>query len=225
MTHQSSETHWVSLSDMMTGLMMVFLFISILFMHQWQKEFVSYQNNKNSLYKELNNQFKEKYKEWDMILEKDLTIKFTNPEVLFDYRSAEITPKFSMILSEFIPQYLAIITKEKYKDSISEVRIDGHTADWDDYMYTIQLSQERSNSVLKYILNSQYFFNIPEGEKNLVKFWMTSNGLGNGRALDETGKYVFETKKQTSAGSRRVEFRIVTRSEELIDKVIKNNLN
>ena len=55
-----------------------------------------------------------------MILEKDLTIKFTNPEVLFDYRSAEITPKFSMILSEFIPQYLAIITKEKYKDSISE---------------------------------------------------------------------------------------------------------
>src|SRR3989344_6468990 len=120
MTHQSSETHWVSLSDMMTGLMMVFLFISILFMHQWQKEFVSYQNNKNSLYKELNNQFKEKYKEWDMILEKDLTIKFTNPEVLFDYRSAEITPKFSMILSEFIPQYLAIITKEKYKDSISE---------------------------------------------------------------------------------------------------------
>ena len=33
-----SAKEWISISDMMTGLMMVFLFLSILYMNQIQKE-------------------------------------------------------------------------------------------------------------------------------------------------------------------------------------------
>lgn len=225
MAKQHPESHWISLSDMMTSLMMVFLFISILYMYQVQSSLAVYKESKDMLYQELENEFGDKLTEWDMVIDPDLTIKFKNPDVLFPYRTAEITPRFSEILNEFIPQYLAIITKDEYKNTISEVRIEGHTADWDDYMYTIELSQQRSNSVLAFILSSSFYSNLPQDKKDLVKFWMTANGLGNGRAIDESGEYVFDSKNNISADSRRVEFKIVTKSDSVINEVINNNIN
>lgn len=218
------ETQWISLSDMMTSLMMVFLFVSVLFMQNIQKDLIAYKDTKQDLYEDLNFQFKDKFKTWDMVLDQDLTIKFSNPEVLFNYRSSEITPKFQEILSEFIPEYLAIITKNEYKDTISQVQIDGYTADWDDYMYTITLSQQRANAVLSFILNNKYYLNLSDDKKEEIKFWMTVNGFGNGRAIDKDGNYVFKSKQPVSPLSRRVEFRIVTKSSELIDKVINSNI-
>ena len=202
--------------------MMVFLFVAVLYMFQVQKAVGDYQDSRDALYQELNATFGDKFQEWEMELDHDLTIKFTNPEVLFDYQSAEITPYFAVILSEFIPQYLAILTKDEYKDTISEVRIEGHTADWDDYLYTIQLSQQRAYSVLAFALNSGAYASLPPEEQSEVKFWLTANGLGNGRAIDVDGNYVHESGKTVSSHSRRVEFRIVTRNEEIIKEVLNN---
>jgi len=218
-----SESHWVSLSDMMTSLMMVFLFLAVLFMFQLQKQFTDYRDSRAALYQELDDQFKDRFTDWDMELDKDLTIKFNNPDVLFGEYSTEITQRFSNILSEFIPQYLGIISKEKYKSTISEVRIEGHTAIDNDYMLTIRLSQGRANAVLGYVLNNQYYESLPKEKQDEIRFWTTANGLGSGRMLDSDGNYVFLTKKNTDKRSRRVEFKIVTKSEELINEVINTN--
>lgn len=223
MSKHNNESHWISLSDMMTGLILVFLLIAILFMQQYQKDIVAYQDAREELYKELDAKFIDKYDEWEMVLGDDLSIKFTNPEVLFAYRSSEISNRFSTILNEFIPQYLEIITDEKYRNMISEVRIEGHTADWDEYMYTIELSQDRANSVLRFILNNKYYQSVPDETKNLIKFWMTSNGLGNGRAIDINGNFVHDSGEKVSVDSRRVEFRIITKSEDLVEKIINKN--
>jgi outer membrane protein OmpA-like peptidoglycan-associated protein len=220
MSKHNNDSHWISLSDMMTGLMLVFLLIAVLFMQQYQEDVVAYENTQQELYDELDAKFSDKYEDWQMVLGEDLSIKFTNPEVLFSYRSSEISSRFEKILEDFIPMYLEILTDSKYEGMISEVRIEGHTGDWDEYMYTIELSQDRANAVLRSILNSDYYRLLSDKNKELVKFWMTSNGLGNGRAIDDSGDYVFNTKKEISADSRRVEFRIITRSEELIEKII-----
>ena len=45
-----SENQWISVSDMMTGLMMVFLFIAVVYIHQSLK---GYKQNKNLIYKSL----------------------------------------------------------------------------------------------------------------------------------------------------------------------------
>lgn len=223
--HGSDESHWVSLSDMMTSLMMVFLFIAILFMYQMQKQLTDFQDSKQAIYHELQTQFEPKFTEWDMELDKDLTIKFNNPDVLFDQYSSDITPLFSDILAEFVPKYLAIISKEEYKETIAEVRIEGHTALDDNYMYTISLSQDRANAVLGYILSSGYYQSLPQKTQEELRFWITANGLGSGRMLDNNGDYVFQTEKSVDKRSRRVEFKIVTRSEELIEEVINTNIS
>ena len=92
-------------------------------------------------------------------------------------------------------------------------------------MYTIELSQGRANAVLGYILNNQYYENLPKEKQDEIRFWTTANGLGSGRMLDSDGNYIFLTKKNTDKRSRRVEFKIVTKSEELINEVINSSLN
>ncbi|MBT3726871.1 hypothetical protein HOG21_04135 [bacterium] len=46
-------------------------------------------------------------------------------------------------------------------------------------MYCLTLSQNRSNSVLNYIFNSNEFRKLSEIDKEKLKFVITSNGMSN----------------------------------------------
>jgi outer membrane protein OmpA-like peptidoglycan-associated protein len=191
-------SNWVSLSDMMTGLMLIFMLIAVLTISQVverekeKNELLSeFENTRMELYSELEEAFGKKEREWGVKVSEDLSIIFDNPDVLFGYLSADITPKFREILNEFIPKYLTIINRYKYADKIKEVRIEGHTGEWYDYLFTIELSQKRANAVLSHILRDDYFRALPERNREKIKFWFTANGMGNGRMLDDSGEYVF----------------------------------
>jgi len=51
---------------------------------------------------------------------------------------------------------------------------------------------------------------------------LTANGLSFGKALDNNGEYCFKTKKISNPEKcRRVEFRIVTTSDDVIKQAVK----
>ena len=169
MARKKSSWQWISLSDMMTWLMLIFLLLSVFVMSEIQKKdnekkkiLIEYNNSKDELYKNLKKAFKEKEKEWQMEIEDDLTIKFTNPDVLFEPNSYILREKFKNILDDFIPKYLEIINNKKYKDKIKEIRVEWHA--WkcleSEYNTCLELSQDRSNRVLYYIFWNKiiYFF-------------------------------------------------------------------
>src|SRR5690606_24423370 len=113
-------------------LMVIFLFMSISYMalvEKRQKEqnkiFKDYEESKVGLYQELDSVFRKDFERWSLKLDKDLSIKFTNPQVLFSTGSSEVTPYFQSVLSEFLPKYLNVLQQEKYKDKIAEIRIEG----------------------------------------------------------------------------------------------------
>jgi dTDP-4-dehydrorhamnose 3,5-epimerase-like enzyme len=75
---------------------------------------------------------------------------------------------------------------------------------------------------LFYIFNNSSFNNLSIDDKNKMKFWITSNWMSNWKNLDSEGEYIYYSNYDVDAKqSRRVEFRIVTNSEELIEKIIK----
>jgi len=76
-----------------------------------KKILIEYNNSKDDLYKELKKAFEEKEEEWQMEIEDDLTIKFTNPDVLFEPSSFVLKEKFKNILDNFVPKYLKIINE------------------------------------------------------------------------------------------------------------------
>ena len=73
---------------------------------------------------------------------------------------ADLKPRFKQILQDFFPRYVKIITSPKYKSSIQEIRIEGHTSsDWNGatgtdeaYFQNMQLSQDRTRTTLRFVL-------------------------------------------------------------------------
>jgi len=231
-----AESNWISFSDIMTGLMVIFMFIAISYIVEVQKKqkerdiiFEEFKATKEQLYAELEKAFKDDFKEWKVELDKDLSIKFTNPEVLFASGQADIRPYFSKILDEFLPRYFSILMQDKYKDKIAEIRIEGHTDtyaafqyDKDPYIGNIILSQLRSAQVLKYFRSMKYYKDLSQENEQRLQFWITANGLSYGRTLDSDKQLTALSGKPTNNDfSRRVEFRIITTSETLVDRVLK----
>ncbi len=233
MKFKSKENYWTSLSDIMTGLMIIFLFISISYMIQVKNREKAkddlvrdFQNVKVDLFNDLKKEFENDFKEdkWHAELDKDLSIRFLNEKVLFDYNKFVLKNEFKYILDDFFPRYMNIIMNDKYRDKILEVRIEGHTDSDGDYMYNLNLSQSRTRSVLDYVLfnGNEYFKNLDNDRKQLIKFWLISNGFSSGRILDNNAKYCIETgMTENKEKSRRVEFRIVTKSDQLLDEILK----
>lgn len=233
---KSGESNWISFSDLMTGLMVIFMFIAISYISEVSKEqaqqnivFEEFKATKDQLFSELQNTFRDDFKEWDMVLDKDLSIKFTNPDVLFQPAQVYIRPRFATILDDFLPRYFEVLLQEKYRDRIAEIRIEGHTDtkpayryNNDPYIGNVILSQLRSAEVLKYFRQLPFYRNLAKDQERRLQFLTTANGLSYGRTLDENGELTVESNQPANDRlSRRVEFRIITSTEALVEKVIK----
>jgi len=236
MSASKKDSHWIPLADLMTVLMVIFLFMSISYMalvqkreKQQNKIFKDYEESKIALFNELNSAFKSDFAKWNLKLDDDLSIKFTNPQVLFGVGSSEITPYFQSILTDFLPKYLNVVLQDKYRDKIAEIRIEGHTDTMpisktsDPYIDNMELSQGRARNVLAFLRTQECFTGMPLEQRKRLQYWLTSNGLSYGRTVDSNYDLSFFSKKDIDNGkSRRVEFRIVTTSEAIINEALKN---
>jgi len=218
-----ANREWISISDMMAGLMMVFLFIAVLFMSEVQNEqkaikeiAESYQDIQQQLYKDLNQEFKEDLRVWDAEILQDNTIRFKSPEVLFDTNSSKLKARFMTVLDDFFPRYLSILTNNQYKKQIKEIRVEGHTSSiWKNatrelsYINNMSLSQNRAKSVLA------YSYNITNSANN--KVFLENVFRANGMSFSNLIK---ENEQENIQASQRVEFRVITKAEEKIYEII-----
>lgn len=227
-------SYWLTISDLMSGLMIVFLFISISFMRYTQIEkdkvaierdkikniAVAYQENQVEIYNALNNEFENDLEKWNASIDRHtLSFQFNAPEVLFNVGESNINLKFQNILNDFIPRYLEVLSN--YKNSIDEVRIEGHTSsEWryktsEDkaYFYNMQLSQERTRSVLEYAYHIKTLDNI---QRNWIKSKFAAVGFSSSKIVKNIDGY--EDKKR----SRRVTFRVITNADIQIKKIIES---
>ncbi|WP_460232299.1 OmpA family protein [Aurantivibrio plasticivorans] len=221
------EEHWIAVSDLMGGLMMVFLFIAVIYMVQLQIESrkikdvaILYDHLRTQLYQDLYAEFKEDLPRWGAELDRDLAVRFYNTEVLFARGESDIKPAFQDILSDFFPRYVAIITSEKYRDDILEVRIEGHTSSgWglatgieEAYILNMRLSQARTRTTLAYLLALP---SLSEDRHWLTRY-LTANGLASSKpVLDETGN-------EDPERSRRVEFRVRTDADSRMASILQD---
>lgn len=232
--YSSEENNWISFSDLMTGLMVIFMFIAISYMLQVQEKqkerdliFEEFQKTREELYQELNTEFEDDFEKWEVILDKDLSIKFTNPSVLFRSGKSRVRSTFRSILDDFLPRYFDILLQEEYSNSIAEIRIEGHTDQIPTegskipYIGNLELSQDRARAVMKFFVKSDYYKALEEEQSDWLLYKLTANGLSYGKTLDSNNDYSFISKEKINEKkSRRVEFRIITSSDQLIQRVL-----
>lgn len=224
--HDSHDSeHWMSVGDLMAGLMMVFLFITIAFLRyimikeeQITEVAVTYQNNQVAIYQSLMDEFQYDLQRWDAEIDQEtLAFQFRSPEVLFETGQTEVREGFIEILNDFFPRYLAILLR--YQDSIEEVRIEGHTSSvWvgapptEAYFNNMQLSQGRTRSVLRHV-NS--LLPVGSDESDWVTQRVAAVGYSSSKlVLDANGN-------EDPERSRRVSFRVITNAEIQIRKILE----
>ena len=215
---KSSEEHWMSISDLMSGLMIIFMLIAIAFMIQAKNQqkhmdnvIKDYSAVKLNLYNDLYEEFKYDLPKWHAELDKQtLSMRFQEPDILFDTGSANLKPYFQQTLNDFLPRYIRLLTSPQYKDNIQEIRIEGHTStDWygqtgiNAYFKNMELSQARTRSVLEYAIRMPYL----QSQQEWIISKITANGLSSSQPIIING---IEDKER----SRRVEFRIRTNADE-----------
>ncbi|MEA3316258.1 MAG: OmpA family protein [Campylobacterota bacterium] len=227
---KSSNNEWISISDMMSGLMLVFMFIAISFMIQVQSDkekmkeiAITYNKDKKELYKDLYKEFSKDLEKWEAEITQDNTIVFNSPEVLFKTGKSMISDEFKIILDEFFPRYIKVLSSIKYKIEIDEIRIEGHTSNgWsnkskieDIYLNNMQLSQDRANNVLSFC----YIINKPIIIKH--RKWLETHFRANGMAFAKLKYKDKEEKIQDKIKSRRVEFKVQLKTEDKIYKILE----
>ena len=224
---RETEDHWISISDVMAGLMMIFLFIAVIYMMDIKEDkeglvgiAANYIKLKDRIYKDLHNEFRTDLKKWHATLDKKtLSIRFSEPNIYFKQNSNKIEPVFKIILTDFFPRYINIL-HSKYQNDIEEIRIEGHTSsEWFNqkdqdiaYINNMELSQARTRSVLQYVLNL-----VKVTKKEWLKKHLTANGLSSSRLIKTPGGL------ENKLASRRVEFRVETNAEKKIEEILAQN--
>lgn len=210
-----------STGDLMAGLLFIFILLLMGTLVQVQEKAkedkkiaTAYDRIKNDLSRDLANEFKNELKIWNAELDKStLSIRFKEPDVLFDKNKDSIKTEFKKILDEFFPKYIRILSRQQYKDNIEEIRIEGHTDSDGGYLHNVALSQRRTIKVLEYCHEI-----TPESYKTWIEKHLTANGLAYSKPITmELFGYSVEDKE----ASRRVEFRVRTNAEKLLEKIAK----
>lgn len=108
------------------------------------------------------------------------------------------------------------------KRHTDDVRYDQY--DKDPYIANVILSQQRSLSVLRYLREMPSFKSYSAADKRLLEYWFTANGLSYGKSLDSNWQYTIKSGKPIDKRkSRRVEFRIITTGEEVLENFVNRN--
>ncbi|BCV40375.1 MULTISPECIES: OmpA family protein [Shewanella] len=221
---QESGEHWLTVSDLMAGLMMVFLFIAIVFMMITQQEnnkikdvAVAYQQNQVAIYEALQQEFKDDLDKWGATIDQEtLAFNFQSPDVLFANNETRLSTAYKDILDDFFPRYINVL--KPYRDSLDEIRIEGHTSsvglrgstEAEAYFYNMRLSQGRTRAVLEY-----GYALMPE-EADWIKANIAAVGFSSSRLVMKDGV-------EDAAKSRRVSFRAITNADIQIKRILENN--
>lgn len=222
-TYQEDESQnpfALSIGDLMAALLLIFILLlsaTLLNLQERAEMAENYKDIKKDIYEELMKEFKDDLKDWNATIDKkDLLIRFSGPRVEFDFGKSKVKPEFKEILSNFFPRYVKIITLAKFKSNIEEIRIEGHTDNKGSYFHNMELSQNRTRSVLNFVLENT---NYENSEKEWIQLNLTANGLSFSKPLADNNTELGQSL------NRRVEFRIRTNAEKQIDEILKINLN
>ena len=224
----------IHVSAIMSGLMVVFLFVAITYIQNVRIENVeakdiveNFAEVKEEIVESIKIEFLNEFGVWNALMDPStLSFQFNSPEVLFKKGSSELTPRFKEVLIDFFPRYLEILKNEEYQDYIYAIQIEGHTSsEWDRktiglfaYIKNMELSQLRSSKVLEFVLKMENIGNTDIWTRNRI----SSIGYSSSQLkYKQFGQQVIEDE----SGSRRVSFRILTDAELRLDQISNPNPN
>ena len=140
--------------------------------------------------------------------------------MMFEGGKTVLKPEFETVLSEFFGRLIKVVGSKEFCDDILEIRIEGHTmkvqmedvSAFQDYKRGMEISMGRTQNVLLFCLqNIEMPYSIIGNQD--AEQWIRERIVAMGYSNSIPG--------ETPEKSRRVEFKIRTRAESVIDEIQK----
>lgn len=202
----SGNIFWITMTDLMTGLVLVFI---VLFFYVYIQNHIQ-QVERNIAQENASKVLQETLKNENIEASVDAfsgVVKISDLE-LFELSSWELSEKGKEYLDKFAPAYFDSLFSNEYLDkNIDKIIIQGHTdsqtfagkfSDDEQYMKNMELSLKRAFSVADYMTNTSY--NKVNGQR--LRKMIIVEGASFAEPVMENGKENF-------AKSRRVELKVV----------------
>lgn len=233
---EEKESFWVSYTDLMSALLIVFALVLMITMFDTQTAFEAAKSAVDERAEAIQ-QKEEAIKQQDQLIEEVLGVKskiitelvqaFHDSDlnlevdqqtgairfsggVFFDSGSSAISKTGEDYLTRFTPKYIAILLSEQFRGHIAQIIVEGHTDTNGSYLYNLKLSQDRALSVVQSIFSPAFpAFRFQEELKQVI----TANGRSYAVPILRSDGTIDADK------SRRVEFKFRLKDEQLLDKL------
>lgn len=205
---------WPSFTDLLTTILLCFMLIFIVMMvikslqiEEMKKTLDQMMGVRAELVKQLKSEFDDST--YGIEVDDQTGAIIFNTEILFSYDKAKLKEGSYTFMDEFVPRYLEVLLESGYEAYIAEIIIEGHTDRDGDYLYNLELAQDRAYSVAAYLLGDE--FPYPAIQEELEQKLTVNSKSYTDFRTDKEGDY-------SAKESRRVEFKFRLKDEEILNK-------
>lgn len=237
---EEETSYWLSYSDMMAALLLIFILIISFTLLQSQTVYEEKENEliaQKELVEEQQEQLEEQQEQLDKLIGirkeliealkqefegSDLSVAVDSKtgsialdsSILFDSGQFSLKATGEDLLKKFLPKYIKVLTSKDFKDYVSEIIIEGHTDSTGSYLFNLELSQKRALSVSSFCLDTEKNV-LSQAQVDRLRKIVTANGKSfSNPVLDANGG-------ENQNASRRVEFLFRLKDEEMINDISK----
>lgn len=227
---EANQEYWLSYSDLMAGLLMVFTLMLLAALYSYQSG-VEGVREVLAIRQEVVETLEGAFEGEERIVEvqPDGTVRFAD-QVLFSEGSAALTATGQEQLEIFARQYVQTLfgepSTESFRDQLEAIVVEGHTNDNGSYAYNLALSQARAFAVMQVLLSTAV-----EHRADLERY-VTANGRSFSKLVcqDGTVDTEFSTDPERRClvaggvdkeASRRIEIRFALKDGEILAELLQ----
>ncbi|GMQ61688.1 OmpA/MotB family protein [Vallitalea maricola] len=225
-------SYWLSFSDLMAGLLIVFILITVIMVFDLSESTEASDIAKKE-YENMHEELKSTKDRLDnitsindkiiVLLKKELgdTVEINEDtgaislksDLLFDSGKSTLKKAGREFIKINMPAFFKVLLSDKdIKDNINAIIIHGFTDDAGNYDSGLKLSQDRARTVFQYILYEPTFAEYAEDLKELVVL----SGVSETRLLEKEEE---ESMESWRARNRRVEFQFELKFREIFETI------
>lgn len=197
---EAEKPFWISFSDLMTAMMVLFLVVMAVTMLSIPKKVLEAENgNRRHQQKiaQILDELEEAAKRHEgVVVDRGRQAINFGPRAQFDFGRWQLTPAKEAVLREFVPEILKLANSEVGKTVLKRVVVEGYTDRKGTYLQNLNLSLLRSQRVMCALFSNSGDGVLTDGQKVDV------------RKLFFVGGYSFNAVKGSDEESRRVEMRL-----------------
>jgi outer membrane protein OmpA-like peptidoglycan-associated protein len=233
---EASGEHWMSYSDLMAGLLMIFALILTLSMFISSQEHreqtrerdtqlqiikrqqdelkVAKQNatNRLGIRRDIIEALGRKLRNYNVRVDPQTGAIQIDAGILFGQDEAAVSDGGKTVLEDVMQAYTSILLDdEAYRRHLSRIIIEGHTNDDGSYLYNLELSQRRALNVMKHILETRG----DASQQERLREYLVASGRS------ETDLIAKDEGKVDKERSRRIEIKFSLKDEDTIKELLE----